>query len=394
MRVLDCCLFRYVAIGHPLKSVKWRHPTQATKISIVMWMTAALVSVPWLILYETDEYGTEDGSTRIACYDAWSDSTYQYRKWMILFGFLIGFLIPSLIIFCMALLIAKSIRLATHQPLLSKNDTAETGAYSRGGGGGRLKRRRRVGWLVFALSLVFFICWGPHNISLVWLNFDASALDWINEHYQAFFIIKLIAHMMTYLNSSINPLLYSIGSNQFFGRLAVTCGLYSRSPTAVTSNCRTFANRTLHANSVLIQYPVSRSNSASVFTKRDSSNSLKRPTPPKVHKTNGTAPAIPRRAPVIPSPSDLKPPTIRRHPAPSLGSGRRVSSAFVLTNSSAAYQDAVPLITKKLNEAKKICAGMKTSNSTYNTCRTEKAGESVVIANPYAQNGSVPACDV
>lgn len=243
---------RYVAIGHPLKSVKWRHPRQAMRISAVVWVTAALLSFPWLILYEADEHESAEGDIRIACYDAWSDATYTYRKWMILFVFLIGFLIPSCIIFCMAVLVAKSIRMATHQPLLSVNGSMtnnngqqmanghelapppcrQAAKISIGGGdwggtavGVRLRRRRRVGWLVFALAFLFFFCWMPHNLSMVWLNFDSSALDWIHGNHQTFFIIKLLAHMMTYMNSCINPVLYSLASNNFRGRfLSYACG--------------------------------------------------------------------------------------------------------------------------------------------------------------------------
>lgn len=219
---------RYVAIGHPLKSVKWRHPRQAMRISAGVWVTAALLSLPWLILYEAGELEVAEGDVRVACYDSWSDATYGYRKWMILFVFLVGFLIPSGIIFCMAILVAKSIRMATHQPLMTINGSSanqqmangntltppcrQAAKISIGGGdwggtavGVRLRRRRRVGWLVFALAFLFLICWMPHNLSVIWLNFDSSALDWIQTNHQTFFIIKLLAHMMTYMNSCINP---------------------------------------------------------------------------------------------------------------------------------------------------------------------------------------------
>lgn len=201
---------RYIAIGHPLKSVKWRTVERATRISIAVWTISIMMSLPYLMLYKTIDY---PAST--VCYDDWPSDMYDCRKWSILFVFFVTFLLPTVVIFCMALLVCAAIHSSVHQPLLRAESTA-------GQGDGKTphrRRRRRVVWLVFALSLVQLICWCPHSVTLVWLNFDRSAWEWVEDNSWTYFVMNIVNHMGTYLHSCINPVLYSLASEQFRVRL-------------------------------------------------------------------------------------------------------------------------------------------------------------------------------
>lgn len=214
-----------MAIGHPLKSVDWRSPGQAMRICCYVWVVAAIISIPWWVLYRTAEI-TNRSITVTACFDYWTEDMYEYRKWLFLIVFLTGFVIPSIIIFCMSLLVARSIRNAVGEPLLVANERRTLNSSSAlrrsNSNGGNIisKRRRRVVWLVFGLALTFFLCWLPQNASSMWLNFHRDIVASVTRHYKIYFIIKVASHMLTYVNSSINPILYSLASGRFRSRLA------------------------------------------------------------------------------------------------------------------------------------------------------------------------------
>lgn len=229
---------RYLAIGHPLRSVDWRSPDQAARICLCVWSVSAVCAIPWLILYSTKDYTTHGHANVTGCFDQWSQSTYGYRKWLFFGVVMVGFVIPSTIIFCMAILVARSIRLATEHPLLRASNsalakrtdssdstaigpsTASEGRGSRSDAGTVTKRRKRVVYLVFALALIFIGCWFPQNFTSIWQNFHSDILNSMRRNYRAYFVVKLISHILTYINSSINPILYSLASGQFRSRLS------------------------------------------------------------------------------------------------------------------------------------------------------------------------------
>jgi hypothetical protein len=161
-------------------------------------------------------------------------------------------------------LVARSIRTAADQPLLyssARNSLAKRSdssvsapasgqnpgtpnGGSRNDAGAVTKRRKRVVYLVFALALIFIGCWLPQNFLYIWQNFYRGILRSMRRHYRVYFIIKLTSHMLTYVNSSINPILYSLVSGQFRNRLA-----HAIFGSAFFHNTR--SNRARHANDVL-----------------------------------------------------------------------------------------------------------------------------------------------
>lgn len=213
---------RYIAIGHPLKSVQWRSIERATRSSIAVWILAGLFSLPVLFLYTTVEY-----PSATACYDYWSVHI-DFRPWFILIVFIISFLLPTFIIFCMALLVSTAIQTSVKHPLLHTNSMLAAGSGSWTEATSRRwalvddtnrRRRKRVVWLVFALSAWYLFCWLPHSVLLVWLNFDPDALEWVEDNSWAFFLLKIVGHMGTYVHSCLNPILYSLAYEQFRRRL-------------------------------------------------------------------------------------------------------------------------------------------------------------------------------
>lgn len=62
---------------------------------------------------------------------------------------------------------------------------------------------------VLLLVAAFALCWLPHHVIAMWVEFGAFPLD------DASFAFRIIAHCLSYGNSCINPVLYAFLSQNF-----------------------------------------------------------------------------------------------------------------------------------------------------------------------------------
>lgn len=62
---------------------------------------------------------------------------------------------------------------------------------------------------VLLLVAAFALCWLPHHVIAMWVEFGAFPLD------DASFAFRIIAHCLSYGNSCINPVLYAFLSENF-----------------------------------------------------------------------------------------------------------------------------------------------------------------------------------
>ena len=73
--------------------------------------------------------------------------------------------------------------------------------------------RTKVSRLVAAVVLLFAACWGPIQLFLVLQALGPSGA-WHPRSYAAY-ALKIWAHCMSYSNSALNPLLYSLLGSHF-----------------------------------------------------------------------------------------------------------------------------------------------------------------------------------
>lgn len=77
---------------------------------------------------------------------------------------------------------------------------------------GRLSmhRKKRVTKIVVVLTLTFMILWFPVHFLATWYRLDKN----FPEHF-SFYLLKMIAHTMSYANSSVNPIIYAFTNESF-----------------------------------------------------------------------------------------------------------------------------------------------------------------------------------
>ncbi|XP_069496711.1 chemerin-like receptor 1 [Ambystoma mexicanum] len=184
----------------PVWSQNHRTSWLATRVAIVIWIMAVLISSPYLAFRDTATSFNKENVTLTHCYNnfAFSDNynddevnllrATRHRA-MIITRFVCGFIIPfSSIIACYSIIALR----------LKRN---------------HLARSSKPFKIIIAVIVCFFICWFPYHIF--------SILELIIHTSQSFQVEKAVligiplATSLAFLNSCINPILYVFMGQDF-----------------------------------------------------------------------------------------------------------------------------------------------------------------------------------
>ncbi|CAJ1061638.1 chemokine-like receptor 1 [Xyrichtys novacula] len=174
---LDRCLSIWVVVWAQNK----RTVCKAQVISAVIWVTAVICSIPYATFRDVTEH-----QGMLFCSSS-ASKTQRYN--LMIFRFVIGFLIPFLLIFVSYVAIAVR--------------------------AGRLQRtrRRRSRKIIFSIVLAFFICWLPFHV----VQFIQST-----ENPNLFVAVRIagpLSGSLAFLNSCLNPILYVFMCDEFQKKL-------------------------------------------------------------------------------------------------------------------------------------------------------------------------------
>ncbi|XP_029014993.1 somatostatin-like receptor F_48D10.1 isoform X1 [Betta splendens] len=177
---------RYLAVVHPIRSTKWRHPRVAKVVSAAMWAVSFVVVLPVVIFSDVQD-------TFYSCNMIWPEPTHVWSTAFILYTATVGFFGPLLIIcLCYLLIIIK---------------VKSSGA--RAGFTKRRRSERKVTRMVVVIVVVFVLCWLPffiiNMVNLVVIIPESSATAGVY-----FFSV-----ILSYANSCANPVLYGFLSDNF-----------------------------------------------------------------------------------------------------------------------------------------------------------------------------------
>nr|XP_020491517.1 somatostatin-like receptor F_48D10.1 [Labrus bergylta] len=177
---------RYLAVVHPIRSTKWRHPRVAKVVSAAVWAVSFVVVLPVVIFSDVQD-------TFNSCNMIWPEPKNVWSTAFILYTATVGFFGPLLIIcLCYLLIIVK---------------VKSSGA--RAGFTKRRRSERKVTRMVVVIVVVFVLCWLPffiiNMINLVVIIPESSVTAGI----------YFFAVILSYVNSCANPVLYGFLSDNF-----------------------------------------------------------------------------------------------------------------------------------------------------------------------------------
>lgn len=184
-------LERYVAVVHPMKSLQYRSTTFARRMSASIWISALILISPMLMAMKEITLDFNGVEKRTCTWDLFGNenisSFYRYQ----LVVFFITFLLPTVCTACLYLLLV-----CHFCQTIPPEGTAKRRVR---------KSRKKVAKIVFMIVFVFWICYSPFWIYQIM----SQTRDDINNTF------GLVSITLCYLNSCLNPFLYTLLPKKF-----------------------------------------------------------------------------------------------------------------------------------------------------------------------------------
>ena len=184
---------RYLAVCHPVSSMKYRTPIVSRIVCAVVWTVSLLVMLP-IMMYARLMYAKPEDPTHASCTLRWPQSrSIPGEIAFIWYALLLGFAIPVALISVFYALVV--VRLRSVGP---KRRTKE-----------KKKSHRKVTKMVLTIIAVYVICWLPYWVFQAVLSLKTEIMPpWTTDLFQ-------IITVLSYANSMLNPLLYAFLSDNF-----------------------------------------------------------------------------------------------------------------------------------------------------------------------------------
>ncbi|XP_019953438.2 B1 bradykinin receptor [Paralichthys olivaceus] len=215
---------RYLALVKTMKA-RWLRQTRYAKVAcLILWILGFVLSTPTMIHRKVKFI--EDQQTTSCILDFSHDISWKLAHQILLN--IVGFALPVLIIVFSSGNIIKA--LGQRRESIGFHETDD----------------RKATALMCAVTLLFFVCWGPFQIfTLLDTLCDVKVLDeelW----FHTLDIGSQISAYLAFLNSALNPLLY-VFSGQYFRRKVIAIYRRNRHP-------RRGSDMTTYQRSVLSTY--------------------------------------------------------------------------------------------------------------------------------------------
>ncbi|CAH6791879.1 Nmur1 [Phodopus roborovskii] len=205
---------RYVAVVHPLQAKSVMTRAHVRRMLGAIWVLAVLFSLP-----NTSLHGLQH--LYVPCRGVVPDSAVctlvrprVFYNLVVQTTTLLFFCLPMVTISVLYLLIG--LRLRRERMLLQEEIDGRKATAARKTCSRRLllrdRGRRQVTKMLFALVVVFGICWAPfHADRLMW----SLVSHWTEGLVLAFQFVHVVSGVFFYLGSAANPVLYSLMSSRF-----------------------------------------------------------------------------------------------------------------------------------------------------------------------------------
>ncbi|XP_032635630.1 G-protein coupled receptor 54-like [Chelonoidis abingdonii] len=191
---------RCYATLYPLQSLRYRTPCVAMGVSVAIWISSFLLSLP-IAMYHRTEVGYWYG-LRTYCIEAFASKSQE--RSIILYTFLAVYLLPLLTIcLCYSIMLTRVGRPIVEPIDHNYQQVQHLSERS-------VAMRAKVSKMVVVIVVLFTVCWGPIQLYLLFQGFYGS----FQANYETY-KIKTWANCMSYANSSINPIVYAFMGDSF-----------------------------------------------------------------------------------------------------------------------------------------------------------------------------------
>ncbi|CAF0735003.1 unnamed protein product [Brachionus calyciflorus] len=197
----------------------WRNSGFVFYITCLIWLISFILSIPNLITYNVQPlvYYLNKNSTNLSnsneFQSIFNNSSYEIveecvqkrdfflsnvTQW---YSTIVSYLIPSFVLVVSYIKILHFMTVKTKNLALTSTYNSKISVF----------RKKRVTKIVIFLTLNFIVLWFPVHFLATWYRLDSE----FPEHLFSFYYLKMIAHTMSYANSSVNPIIYAFSNESF-----------------------------------------------------------------------------------------------------------------------------------------------------------------------------------
>ncbi|XP_074663204.1 QRFP-like peptide receptor [Tubulanus polymorphus] len=207
---------RYYAVVHPLNTMRFHSKSRTRKILALVWLIPGIVAIPYTYATRYDfavesHYGK---FSRQTCRDKFEEideymfgvQGTRFRKGYYIFLFATIYLLPlTMITFtCVAIAVCLLRPLKGENDILRRRNSFQRRSYQR-----REENKRKVAKMVVVVASAFFISWTPFYI----VNMVSLFTQFMIQ--SNFLFTQLAVHLFGFINSCVNPFIYSLMSDRF-----------------------------------------------------------------------------------------------------------------------------------------------------------------------------------
>ncbi|XP_069115448.1 QRFP-like peptide receptor [Argopecten irradians] len=212
-------LERYYAIVHPLSAMKVNSKSRTKKIIAITWIIPIVICTPYLYCDSYSfEFRSHFGSvSRQICADRFDEidgGTGNFRRvfFLVLTAFM--YFLPMIIIITTCSRIAMSLL----KPIIIERSQSGTG---------NCKRRdevnkRKVARMVIVIAVAFIVSWSPMYVVNIVSQLQGQGDSFLIH--SNFLFTMLIIHLAGFINSCVNPFIYTAMSKKFRKSFSRTLG--------------------------------------------------------------------------------------------------------------------------------------------------------------------------
>ncbi|CAG0918674.1 unnamed protein product [Notodromas monacha] len=239
---------RYLAVVHPIASMAIRNERNAYRAILLLWALISLACLPAMPSHGLQQsIHPDDTSVSYVC--SFLKEDWNWPGFQISF-FVTSYAIPLGTICCLYLIMLRKLWFGV-------GPAGHTSSES-------VRGKRRVTRLVTIVVAVFAVCWCPIQVILVLKSLEAYTMD------TARVTVQIVSHVLAYMNSCVNPILYAFLSDNFrkaFLKL-IYCGNARRMSNRFSRNAGNATQNGRDANAMELD----RTNTTRVLRKNSSPN--------------------------------------------------------------------------------------------------------------------------
>ncbi|KAL8619979.1 hypothetical protein ACOMHN_015261 [Nucella lapillus] len=211
---------RYYAIVHPLSAMKFNSKSRTKKILAATWLIPMVLASPYTFSrsYPFVISSPMGSIARQICNDRFDEidalmygegTKDRFRRGFFMFLFLVIYLVPMVVILSTCVRIA----ICLLQPIAVRRWPSATGKDT---GRRHEENKRKVARMVIVVAVAFILSWSPFYFSTLVSQIQSIVTD--GDHFlreRNFIFTMLMIHLCGFLNSCINPFIYTGMSKKF-----------------------------------------------------------------------------------------------------------------------------------------------------------------------------------